>query len=99
MTKYYGTPEQLRVYLCRWAQATVDRVMKEAESGRHTPGTWVGEGDQHHVVHAVQHGLDYLTSIGDQEESLTHMVTRSMMALWSLKHGELGDNGDEGVGL
>lgn len=95
-------PEILRTWLGHKAKNTVDEVTIEAEQGgRHTPGSWVREGLEHHIRHALEHL--YHSKVNDGQaitrEDLTHALTRVTMALhaWD-NNGLMGDNGPEGLG-
>jgi len=78
------------------SESIVSTILSNMNGG-HPAGTWMKEGDEHHIKKAETHTLQFnLAGYRLTDEDLEHALCRLAMALWCRKNGVLGDFGPDG---
>lgn len=82
--------------------ASIKNTMQEAvRSGSHPMGSWIREGDKHHITRAADHLIRKVYDADFERvpsEDLEHALCRLAMALHCRQHGVIGNFGSDGEG-
>lgn len=78
----------------RTIEAIREVMMEAVRSGSHPLGSWVKEGDEHHIRHAKAYLYGEYGVFTD--EDLHHALCRLAMAVYCRKQGVIGDFGPDG---